>query len=190
MPLQYQLKITLIGTKPPIWRRIEVPSTILLCCLHDIFQVLMGWSDSHMHQFAKDGKRWGMASFDEFNELGLLDEQNANLAQVLKSKGDSLFYDYDFGDDWRHKVVLEQILPGDDARNVAVCRGGARNCPPESVGGVAGYAMFLKKIAEPGNNDFDHILEWMEDAFDPEKFDVEDVNGVLSEMHLPLEHER
>jgi pRiA4b ORF-3-like protein len=55
-PSIYQLKITLIGVAPPIWRRIEVPSSIKLCCLHSALQVVMGWTDSHLHQFEKDGK--------------------------------------------------------------------------------------------------------------------------------------
>ena len=51
----YQLKITFLGIDPAIWRRIQVPSTIPLCCLHDAFQAVLGWTDSHLHQFEKDG---------------------------------------------------------------------------------------------------------------------------------------
>ena len=55
-PSIYQLKITLLGIQPPIWRRILVPSTMPLCCLHDALQAVLGWTDSHLHQFEKDGK--------------------------------------------------------------------------------------------------------------------------------------
>ena len=58
-PSTYQLKITLLGIQPPIWQRIQVPSNLLMCCLHDAFQTVMGWTDSHLHQFEKDGKYWG-----------------------------------------------------------------------------------------------------------------------------------
>jgi hypothetical protein len=44
-PSIYQLKITLLGIERPIWRCIQVPSTMLLCCLHDAFQAVMGWTD-------------------------------------------------------------------------------------------------------------------------------------------------
>jgi hypothetical protein len=58
-PSVYQLKITLLDIKPPIWRRIQVPSTLLLCCLHDALQAVLGWTDSHLHMFEKAGKNWG-----------------------------------------------------------------------------------------------------------------------------------
>ena len=60
----YQLKITLIGIEPPIWRDVQVSSSIPLCCLHDAFQAVMGWTDSHLHQFENDGKYWGIPDDD------------------------------------------------------------------------------------------------------------------------------
>ena len=127
----YQVKITLTGIVPPIWRRIEVPNSIKLCCLHSAFQVVMGWTDSHLHQFSKDGKNWGVPEYDEFDELDLIDEDTTQLAEVLKSEGDSMIYLYDFGDNWRHEVVLEKIQPADGALKRPVCLGGERRCPPE-----------------------------------------------------------
>ena len=47
----YQIKITLQGSDPPIWRRIQVRGDTPLDRLHDIIQVVMGWTDSHLHQF-------------------------------------------------------------------------------------------------------------------------------------------
>jgi len=87
----YQLKVTLMEVQPPIWRRIEVPSTILLCCLHDAFQAVMGWTDSHLHNFEKDGTYWGVPQYDD-----LIDESKIQLGKVLKSEGDSMIYVYDF----------------------------------------------------------------------------------------------
>ena len=65
MPSTYQLKITLLESEPPIWRRVQVPGTMLLCCLHDAIQAVFGWTDSHLHQFEKDGKYWGDPATDE-----------------------------------------------------------------------------------------------------------------------------
>src|SRR5450755_3842956 len=79
-PSIYRLKITPTEIEPPIWRRIEAPSTILLCCLHDTIQAVMGWTDSHLHQFEKDGKYWGVPAWDEFDELDLIDESKTHLA--------------------------------------------------------------------------------------------------------------
>ena len=75
----YCLKITLQEIQPPIWRRIQVLGSIKLCCLHSAFQVAMGWTDSHLHQFDKDGKSWGVPEYDEFDELELIDEARPTL---------------------------------------------------------------------------------------------------------------
>ena len=92
----YQLKITLLEIEPAIGRRIQVPSAIRLCCLHDAFQVVMGWTDSHLHQFERDGKVWGDPRNDEFGEFNIIDEGRTPLNKVLKVEGDSMVYVYDF----------------------------------------------------------------------------------------------
>src|SRR5690242_3037543 len=107
-PAIYELKITLLGIDPPIWRRIQVPSTMLLCCLHDALQAVMGWTDSHLHQFEKDGKYWGDPKNREFeDDIEINDEGQAPLGKVLSAEGDSMVYLYDFGDHWQHKIILE-----------------------------------------------------------------------------------
>ena len=123
-PSIYQLKITLSGITPPIWRRIEVPSSIKLCCLHSAIQVAMGWTDSHLYKFEKDGKNWGVPEWDEFDKFNLTNESKTLLAKVLVSEGDSMVYQYDFGDDWRHKIVLEKIVPADDLLKKPICLSG------------------------------------------------------------------
>ena len=110
----YQLKITLLGIEPPIWRRVQVPSGLPLSRLHDVLQVVMGWTDSHLHQFEKDGKFWGEPEhFEEEEDVKTLNERRVNIGKVLLAEGDTMMYVYDFGDDWRHEVVLEKILPPD-----------------------------------------------------------------------------
>src|SRR3990172_4927475 len=47
----HQIKVTLRGTRPPIWRRILVYSDVTLYKLHEILQVAMGWTDNHLHQY-------------------------------------------------------------------------------------------------------------------------------------------
>lgn len=87
----YQLKITLLEIEPPIWRRMQVPSTFLLCCLHDAFQVVMGWTDSHLHQFEKDGKYWGVPDNDRFeDDIEVIDESKVPVGNVLQAEGDAL----------------------------------------------------------------------------------------------------
>lgn len=186
----YQLKITLTGIKPPIWRRHQVPSTIQLCCLHDAFQVVMGWTDSHLHQFEKDGRNWGVPEYDDFGELDLIDEGQTQLVELFKATGDSMIYLYDFGDGWRHKVVLEKIVALDTAAKTPVCLGGQRRCPPEDVGGVPGYQEFLEVIFDPTHEEFEHLSRWAGGSFHAEEFDLKAVNRILSRMRLPIRHRR
>src|SRR5436190_1241646 len=91
-PANHQLRITLREIVPPIWRLVHVPSTILLCCLHDVIQVLMGWTDSHLHQFEKDGKYWGVPDLYEEDDIDVIDESRTSLSAVLKAEGESLLY--------------------------------------------------------------------------------------------------
>ena len=124
-PSIYQLKIRLLDIHPPIWRRVQVPSLIPLHCLHDAFQAVLGWTDSHLHRFEKDGKCWGIPEY-EFTELDLIDERKTLLAQVLNSRGASMIYLYNFGEDWRHQVTLEKILWTSDGMKTPICIGGRR----------------------------------------------------------------
>ena len=189
-PFIFQLKITLLGIEPPIWRRIHVPSAIPLCCLHNVFQAVMGWTDSHLHQFEKDGKSWGIPQYFEDEDLDVVDEGGVPLGKVLHAEGDSLLYVYDFGDNWRHAVVLESIVASDTASNRPVCLAGERRCPPEDVGGVPGYEQFLEVIFDPGHEEFEHFVGWAGGPFHAEHFDVMAVNDILFRMRWPVRHRR
>jgi hypothetical protein len=189
-PPTYQLKITLIGIEPPIWRRMQVPSSIRLCCLHSAFQVVMGWTDSHLHQFEKDGKCWGVQEHDEFSERELIDENQTQLGNVLKAEGDALIYVYDFGDDWQHEAVLEKVIPVNHVVKAPVCLGGERRCPPEDVGGVPGYEEFLEVILDPTHEEHEHMAGWAGGPFQAEEFDVKAMNETVSRMRLPIRHSR
>jgi len=188
-PAIYQLKITLLGIQPSIWRRIQVPNTLRLCCLHDAFQAVMGWTDSHLHEFEQEGKYWGVPETDEFGGLEIRDEGKVPVGKLLKVEGDSMVYVYDFGDDWRHEVVLEEILPS-ETRTKPVCLAGERRCPPEDVGGPHGYQEFLQVIFEPGHEEFDHFRGWAGGKFHVEEFNLKEVNEILDRMRWPVNHGR
>jgi Plasmid pRiA4b ORF-3-like protein len=185
----YEIKATLVGIEPPIWRRLQVPSTMLLCCLHDCLQALLGWTDSHLHQFERDGKVWSVPEWYKDEDIKISNESRTPLNRVLKVEGDSIVYKYDFGDNWLHEVALEKIVPCDSALIRPVCLAGERSCPPEDVGGVWGYNEFLEVIFEPGHEEFDHYRGWA-DGFQPEYFDLPKVNETLSRMRWPKRHRR
>jgi len=179
----YQLKITLRDILPPIWRRVRVPAGIRLSQLHEAFQIVMGWTDSHLHQFEKDGALYGLPD-DEFSDSDVFDDTLAALDQLLKAEGDSLLYVYDFGDDWRHDVVLEEILPG-EAAGRPVCIAGERKCPPEDVGGTPGYERFLEVIFDPAHEDHEHMVRWAGGRFQAEEFKLDAVNKYLARLRRP-----
>ena len=171
----YQLKVTLRGIRPPIWRRLEVQGDTTLGRLHDILQIAMGWTDSHMHQFVGEGRRYGVADPDL--ELDLEDEDKTRLDQVLRKPKDQTVYAYDFGDGWRHDVVVEKVLPAVSGSGpYPVLTGGRRACPPEDCGGVTGYYRLLGVLADPNHPEHEELLEWSGGEYDPEKFDAQEFN--------------
>ena len=175
----YQLKVTLKGSRPPIWRRLLIASTDNLEDVHIALQIVMGWTNSHMHEFAKNGERYGVP--DEDFPSNVRDEIDFRLDQVLKKVKDKLNYVYDFGDGWEHEIVLEKILPFEPGAVLPVCLKGSRACPPEDVGGIPGYEMFLEAISDPSHPEHEEMREWLGDDFDPEHFDLAQTNDLLRE---------
>ena len=175
----YQIKISLIGAKPPVWRTVLVPSDLDLGAFHDVIQVAMGWTDSHLHQFMDDKKSYGIPD-DDF-ELEMEDETKYKLSQLLKKEKDTITYEYDFGDSWEHKILLEKILPDDGKSVLPVCIKGKRACPPEDCGGIWGYEDLLEAISNPNHPEHEDMLEWLGEEFDPEEFDLEEINDDLTE---------
>ena len=180
----YQLKITLMGTKPPIWRRILVADSTPLNDLHAIFQVVMGWTNSHLHQFIVGQKRYGEPE-PEWDVLdgGMLNESNIRIKTVLKRAKSSVSYEYDFGDGWMHKITLEKKLDFDLDQKLPICVTGRRGCPPEDVGGVWGYQEFLVAYQDEQHPEHKEMVEWVGEYFHPELIDVEEINQILQEMY-------
>ena len=185
----YRLKVALLEIQPPIFRRLEVSSSMKLCCLHDAIQVAMGWTDSHLHQFEKNGEYWGVPEWDEFDDLELKDEAGIRVGELLKAEGDSVIYSYDFGDGWQHEVLVEKIEPVEREVKVPVCLGGERRCPPEDVGGVHGYQEFLDAILDPTHDEYEHLVGWAGGHF-IDDFDPGPANEKLRGMRWPVRHRR
>jgi hypothetical protein len=172
----YQLKVTLRDSKPPIWRRLLVDSDITLPRLHRALQIAMGWQDYHIHAFRVDDEAYGVREGDMDC---LRDETHVKLNRLLRREKDSLIYEYDFGDGWEHKVLLEKILPPDDALATPRCIKGKRACPPEDCGGIYGYCELLDTLADPAHPDREEMLEWLGGAFEPETFSLDAANERL-----------
>jgi len=176
----YQLKITLKGHKPAIWRRFLVPGHFTLARLHRVLQDVMGWMDCHLHCFAVGKKRYSFPYPDsDWGESGDRDSRRVRLEQVATQEKVKFLYDYDFGDGWKHEILVEKILPPDPMLKHPVCLKGKGACPPEDVGGVWGYSDFLAAISDPKHKEHDDYLEWVGGEFDPNAFDLEDTNAAL-----------
>jgi hypothetical protein len=180
--LVYQIKVTLKDTHPPIWRRIVVPENTTLLKLHDILQIVMGWEDYHLHLFTVDGENYGDPADDEYGDLGTMPEQSYKLNELIHGEGQRFVYEYDFGDGWIHVLRVEKIGPPREGVRYPVCTGGRRTCPPEDVGGVWGYENFLEAIRDPDHPEHDEYLTWIGGEFDPDDFDLEEVNEQLRHM--------
>jgi Plasmid pRiA4b ORF-3-like protein len=178
----YQLKVTLKGIRPPIWRRLLIRADTKLEQLHEVLQTAMGWYDSHLHQFVADGVQYGVPDDDWGAEVR--DESLVTLADVAPAAGDRLLYEYDFGDGWEHDLLVEKVLEPEPGATYPVCLKGRRARPPEDVGGIWGYAEFLQILSDPDHPEYEERLEWIGGEFDPEEFDAEDVNAALASLAL------
>jgi len=177
----YQLKVTVEGSDPPIWRRLLVPADVSLVTLHRIVQGAMGWNDSHLHQFILGDRRFSDPRIDESGDLKFEDERKSFLSEVV-GVGETLQYQYDFGHGWVHEIVVEESQPPDRRLRHPACIGGARACPPDDVGGMAGYEELLVALAHPDHPQHDESHSRIGREFDPERFDVNAANQVLRAM--------
>ncbi|MGH7145052.1 MAG: plasmid pRiA4b ORF-3 family protein [Planctomycetota bacterium] len=184
----YQIKVTLLDSEPPIWRRILVSETTKLSRFNEIIQGAMGWYNCHLHEFiAEDETRYG-AKVSEFGmDLGddedVVNERKVALSTVLKNEGDTIAYIYDMGDSWEHRVELEKVLPDDDRlRECPTCLDGKRACPPEDCGGIFRFYELLKILKDPKHQEHAEMTEWLGEPFDPVKFDPGIVNIFLKQF--------
>lgn len=201
-PSVHQLKVQLEGMKPPLWRRLVVPSDLTLGSLHNVIQVAFGWQDMHLHAFEdRSGGRY--APPDGFG-IPALDEEQATVADVLPRAGDRMDYTYDFGDDWLHRITVEAVRPAQEGEGErAVCTGGRRAMPAsEDLGGVWGLAELLERyedgerpsrtVVRHGGEEWteydglhDEVLaDLYEEGFDPAAFDPAALTRALAQVRL------
>lgn len=189
LTVTYRVRVELPGTDPLVWRRIELASDVTLDRLHDLLQTVMGWTDSHLHQFGSGddvddpNAEYYLLGFAVEDGAAGVDERTVRLDEVLVEPGDRLWYEYDLGDGWTHTIDVEEVLPRDRDAPVARCLTGAGACPPEDCGGVWGYAELLEVLAGPPGPELDELRTWLRPGFDPASFDVDAVNAALSDGH-------
>ena len=184
----YQLKVSLLGARPPIWRRLLIAPDTTFQDLHRIIQLAMGWQACHLHMFqAGDDRLIGDPAEDFDGMLNFQDETMVAVSAVLSKEGQALTYDYDFGDSWEHEVRLEKVLPGDRGEPLPRCIKAVRQCPPENVGGLPGFYDFLEVMEDAAHPEHVAVREWMGgELFEPEFVDLDDINQALAERDAPF----
>ncbi len=178
----YQLKVTLLETRPPIWRRLMVPPDMTLAELHVVLQTAMGWHDSHMHEFSAGRRHFGRPNPDD-RLMGMPpveNERTVRLSSVLGKVGAKAIYTYDFGDGWEHDIVLEKRLSADPNLAYPLCTGGQLACPPEDCGGIGGFYNLLDALRDPEHEEHEELQDWVGDDYDPGAFSIDDVNQMLT----------
>ena len=174
------LRIELLDIDPMIWRRVRVARNVGLKQLHEILQTVLGWENSHLHEFRAGELILGMKDLDHDDEReGLQDEDDWSLRDLLDRGVSEFEYVYDFGDDWVHRVVLEPTTRSRVPGPTPLCLAGENACPPEDVGGPHRYAVFLEAIADPAHEEHLGLLQWIGGVWDPKGFDLNRVNRDL-----------
>jgi hypothetical protein len=170
----HQLKVTLKDIKPPVWRRVQVPSSMT--------RLAPGYPGSLRlvglppHEFDIGGVRYGIDDGEGWDPPK--DERRARLERLVPV-GARFGYVYDFGDHWEHAITVEKVLGADPKAKYPICVTGRRACPPEDCGGAWGYADFLEAIGDPNHEEHNQMLEWVGGSFDPEHFDRNDFESNL-----------
>lgn len=174
----YALRVQLKDIEPPVWRELRVRGDTTLDELHEVLQVAMGWTNSHLYLFHAGGKKYGEPD-PEWEKVQ--DSAMTTLEDIVTEGGRSFVYEYDLGDSWMHEITVSGPVEaaGDETPR---CIGGARACPPEDCGGLYRYQDLLEAISDPRHEEHDELLDWVGDDFDPEAFDARSVDSALGQM--------
>jgi hypothetical protein len=192
---QLVLKITLDGSEPKIWRRVEVHSGLTLHDLHFVIQNVFEWENSHLYQFivTPQGKLTQRAMrearyyhvmpsdpvFDTFRSNDRRADQ-ALLAQIFRDDVRQMIYEYDFGDSWKHLIKLEKRTVGGDQDHVPVCLAGENAAPLDDMGGIPGYYQWIDALRDKNSAVREQAIGLLGADFDQGRFDLAEVNWRLS----------
>ncbi|MCC7349571.1 MAG: plasmid pRiA4b ORF-3 family protein [Phycisphaerales bacterium] len=193
-PEQLILKVTLMGSNPVIWRRVEVHSGLTLFDLHWVIQCIFDWDDSHLHQFlapaggklTQKAMRDATVYSDIDNVMGMdQSTEGALVGQVLSKDQKQIVYEYDFGDSWEHLVKVEKRIPGGGPDQLPVCLAGENAAPMDDMGGIPGYYRMIEALGDPDDDFHTTAVEWLGEDFDKGRFDLGLANKLLKEAFKP-----
>jgi hypothetical protein len=191
-PVTYVVHVSVVDSEQPIWRRLELDSRLDLRTVHRVVQAVMGWSDSHLHEFTASRSPDPLLADSEVEEgMDGTPERDVRLDEVLADVGDAVGYLYDFGDAWDHDLRLEEVRDIEPAQAVRVVDGAAA-CPLENTGGIGAWNVFVRWLVDGDSDDLDddhlrHLAERVPVDFDATHFDVADAQASASTAALSTE---
>jgi hypothetical protein len=183
-PAFMEMYIELELTKPRIWRRFLIQDSLSMYQLHEIIQVTMGWMNCHLFMFRANGLVIAEPNpDDDWHTVECKDARKTKVSSIFKSPGDSICYEYDFGDSWEHELRFERFVKEDEVMfDVPRCIGGENACPPEDCGSIPGFERLKAIIADPKNEEYQSMIDWLDGYYpnyDPKEFSIGAVNKIL-----------
>jgi hypothetical protein len=184
-PKPIALRIELLDVEPMVWRRVVVSNQWTFASLHGYLQWVMGWQDTHAHEFdlgtiivAPD---WWIAECAGYGDTDRYrDERRFSVAAALKELGArrEFEYRYDMGDGWRHRIVFDPVPPYWETHQLPLpaCLAGENACPPDDVGGPPGYQQLLESLTNRAHEQHEELVRWIGGVFDPKGFDLDRIN--------------
>jgi hypothetical protein len=181
----YQIKISLKDIRPEIWRRIHVDPETSLYELHHVIQISMNWWNYHLYQFVITNPfnrhRIRIGNPELLDDSEAIDDRSTLINSILANEKDTLIYEYDFGDSWKHSLKLEKIIHIGKI-NRPKCTDGKRNTPPEDCGGISGFYNFLDIMSDKKNSEYKSTKKWYGGDYDPDFIDIPKINKSLENI--------
>lgn len=174
------LKVSIKGIKPPIFRELIIPMDMSFQEMHILIQAAFGWENAHLYQF--NYKNEIICEENTLIDQDYISAELERLSDSIVLKGDTIFYEYDFGDSWVHSIKISKIYDSKPDEKYPRCLKGGRACPPEDVGGVFGYYHMLEVLSEPESEEYSDLLEWLGDGYDPEYFSLDEINKKIDKI--------
>ncbi|QND24489.1 plasmid pRiA4b ORF-3 family protein (plasmid) [Rhizobium leguminosarum bv. viciae] len=177
-----RLHIRLDDIEPSIWRRVEVPLTMSLKGLHDVIQAVMLFEDYHLFEFEAGGRCYDVPDPEDLYERKTFAARNIRIGALIERGIATFKYTYDFGDNWRHTITVEEVEDGSPGIEYPRFVDGQRRAPPEDVGSTSGFEEFLNVMAKPRHAQHREFVRWYGGRFDPVDISVDIVQDRVARL--------
>ena len=164
-----RIRVEIEDIEPAVIRTLEVPLDLRLDQLNVVLQVAIGWQNCHPFEFRHGETVYGLVSREATDNP--LPAEKATLADLAKL-GDTFDYDYVFGDDWQHTLIIEGLAPAEPGVAYPRLVAAEGRCPPADIGGPSGYESYLRALSDPNHLHHEAMVEWDDPDFDPHTVDA------------------